>query len=1234
MSSGTISDKVSIPEGFAKWAKTYFGMKDDGPEVSLDLDILFNNPYMRMRETLDIQLSNAGKVPELKATIDTQLKTCDREESIPKLQKLISEVNKALQARRTAVEVKLNKLYDDTIFARLDLQRDPNEARDTIRTYLKTWDVAEAEREVKLFEEQIKRSKSTHLTDTDTIEKRHEQTNLQNSQYARNAHQAKSIATRLIDGDGNINLAASIWTELSMVDGDDLSSLMEEIRAGKHEDLPQSEHALAILKKLQNDEAFRNKLTQVVKPSDKEGEASNLIRSTLGLDPKVEITDAHAKQAALSGLLFQARQGQVGSCFTTATACMVQRNRPDKFLDDITSLFSNGKLTRTIKHPTTGATVTIDVPLNITLLQGNLEKKSEVKRDKSELHLAPDFVASMDSLQIPADEQKQAFDLAARQIRAERALAKALESSALKDELFASPNTREAVTKDVLEQLIANPSLTIRDALSSVFNARSMTMTTGTSPSNLQLGEKRKNGALSKCDAFDLKTGSDSIKPEELIDRIVKSRVSEDKQKVALEQARNAFLGQQDNLVMRAWEYSVATMVEKMPGQASNQNTIQRGLKAPSSDVLTAVIDNTGFTPQKKQVLRGLRDRLLNEFEKLVKDETETRYDPSVKSREESTSKDGHSSSGGYCLFFKNEKIASDSDYKNAMETLLNKAWAKINDGTLKQFEQDEGAKLVTALAKEFDKPEFHEKVVEKAVGSTDKKAKDKMAKPWTYEGGGNTDSLLQIYYDSPDPLQRAVAPSTANTAEQLGEFLLDTMKAMGIDKSIKPDSGFEQSSIPVRTIGVHAFNLLPSSPGITMLLKGFDDPKEGLKAYKKIEKEKIASRNSQELPLNDPPDGVLKSMIEAASTIFADSGRAKAVSDINKEFKATGKTSVTITIANTLIRAGIIEHLKVNYTQITATERETHGDSASERGFGKANVEVVPKQEFEPMVNLCMDKLNVPEDKQDSIRKEVMKTLKDLEAKDRAALLKVIEDELTKQGAVGVTVEKLEAACKVPRGIVIADGNWGGGDHRTVMTLLVSPKTGELELWQMNEDGTEASKMDEKTWVKDNRWAVFNDPREYGGVIGNLAWEKLRGEMQGKLDECVAKRVGDISMMQATLEIADDRFEEGQQEQADKAMERLRTLTTTTFKLIDQKTAACTAVDLVEKEVAKVATPAAAIASKQIKSLSSAIQMIRSAEEIDTVVKRFAKLCNLLKAAQQPLGVSADVESLLKQTA
>ncbi|MEQ1830394.1 MAG: hypothetical protein ABL921_30835, partial [Pirellula sp.] len=799
MSNGTISSETALPEGFAKWAKTYFAKKDDRPEVSLDLDALFNNAYLRMRESLEAQLSNARKVPELKTTIETQLKTCDVEESIPKLQKLVAEVNKALQARRSAVDEKLwkllNKLYDDMDFAQLDLQRDPNEARDTIRTYLKTWDIAEAEREVNLFEEQIKRSKSLYLSDMEPIEKRHEKANLQNAQYSRNTHQAKAIAIRLIDEDGNIILDSNVWSELAMVERDDLSSLMYEIRSGKHQDLPQSEHALAILKKLQTDEGLRNKLTQVTKPTDKEGQASQLIRSTLGLGPDVEITDAHARQAALSGLLFQARQGQVGSCFTTATACMVQRNRPDKFLDDITSLFSTGKLTRTVKHPTTGLDVTIEVPLNSTLLKGNIEKKTEVKRDKSDLHMAPDFVASMESLQIPADEQKQAFELAALEIRAERAIAQALDSSILKDTLFASPNTREAVTKDALAQLRANPSLTIRAALATVFSARSMKLTTGTSASDLQLGERRKNNALSKCDAFDSKTGSDSIKPEELIERIVKARMPEDKQKEALEQARNAFLGQQDNLLMRAWEYSVATMVEKLPGQGSYKDTIQRGLKDPSSDVLTGVINATGLGSAKKQVLQNLKVRLLDEFEKLVKAETETRYDPSVKNRTESTSKDGHSSSGGYSLFFQDERIASDSDYKHAMETLLNKAWAKINDGSLTQFQQVDGAKLVTALAKEFDKPAFYEKVIEKAVGSSDTAQKNKMAKPWTYEAGGDTYALLQIYYDSPNALQRAVSPNTADTAEKLGEFLLDTMKAMGVDKSLKPESGFEQSS-------------------------------------------------------------------------------------------------------------------------------------------------------------------------------------------------------------------------------------------------------------------------------------------------------------------------------------------------------------------------------------------------------------------------------------------------------
>jgi hypothetical protein len=68
------------------------------------------------------------------------------------------------------------------------------------------------------------------------------------------------------------------------------------------------------------------------------------------------------------------------------------------------------------------------------------------------------------------------------------------------------------------------------------------------------------------------------------------------------------------------------------------------------------------------------------------------------------------------------------------------------------------------------------------------------------------------------------------------------------------------------------------------------------------------------------------------------------------------------------------------------------------------------------------------------------------------------------------------------PKGIMFADSNWGGGDHKTMFSMVVNPISGDMEFWRMNEDGTDACKMDQDTWAT-GRWNVDSSPEMHGGV-------------------------------------------------------------------------------------------------------------------------------------------------------
>ena len=68
------------------------------------------------------------------------------------------------------------------------------------------------------------------------------------------------------------------------------------------------------------------------------------------------------------------------------------------------------------------------------------------------------------------------------------------------------------------------------------------------------------------------------------------------------------------------------------------------------------------------------------------------------------------------------------------------------------------------------------------------------------------------------------------------------------------------------------------------------------------------------------------------------------------------------------------------------------------------------------------------------------------------------------------------------PPGMVFADSNWGGGDHSRMFALVTNPMTGQTEMWEMNEDGSDPSVMDQDAWVRTN-WRIPKDPASFGGI-------------------------------------------------------------------------------------------------------------------------------------------------------
>lgn len=149
---------------------------------------------------------------------------------------------------------------------------------------------------------------------------------------------------------------------------------------GREHDIVRQEHMLAVLEGLQKSKELRLLLKSIGRPlGNRQAEAA--IRDTLQLDSSVSITDVHARSAVLAAMLCYLRQN-VGSCFATAPAILIQQEFPFQFLRDVKDLFEAGRL----KRVTAGVEYT--VPISASWGVGDLRKSLIVAREERD-NLSP-----------------------------------------------------------------------------------------------------------------------------------------------------------------------------------------------------------------------------------------------------------------------------------------------------------------------------------------------------------------------------------------------------------------------------------------------------------------------------------------------------------------------------------------------------------------------------------------------------------------------------------------------------------------------------------------------------------------------------------------------------------------------------------------------------------------------------------------------------------------------------
>lgn len=218
----------------------------------------------------------------------------------------------------------------------------------------------------------------------------------QESCQIRNNLRTRRLANLLINDEGELNLEAVAKV---------VRTLKEHcyfLGPGYQYDSPRNEHILHILERLLEDKNLQRQLKMVSRPYS-HNIADQIIRDTLALPSNQHVTDAHAKRAVLSALLCYLRQN-VGSCFATAPAILVQREQPEVFLKDIIELLGTGRIKRTFGG------VEYAVPLTTSFGVGDFKKFVQVdasnEKAVANLALSPGILLALETVGLHEESSK------------------------------------------------------------------------------------------------------------------------------------------------------------------------------------------------------------------------------------------------------------------------------------------------------------------------------------------------------------------------------------------------------------------------------------------------------------------------------------------------------------------------------------------------------------------------------------------------------------------------------------------------------------------------------------------------------------------------------------------------------------------------------------------------------------------------------------------------------------
>lgn len=668
----------------------------------------------------------------------------------------------------------------------------------------------------------------------DAISKHVDSTPIQDSCSVRNVLRTRRLANVLINDKGELNLA--VLPRLIDLLKDHLYSL----GPNRQYDGKRQEHLLDVLNILNANKEVQRILKSINKPLSNKI-AEQIIRDTLLLPSNTMVTDAHARRASLSAWMCYLRQN-VGSCFATAPAILIQNEQPEVLFKDLLELINTGRLTRTFSG------IENSVPLSPTWGAGDLKKPFLMPRGeefkKSSIWQSPGLVSAFEGAGLINTESpiKDKIETV------KKLLTSILDSLKTVDPTYILTSAEELIRKTLLKNL----NLT-EEAITEYQNRPQEIMNVNLIANPISIvkdtGSKRQ-----LCETF----------------------------LTQLNLAETAFKAMSTNALLKAWEFSLASFSEikaqftrwnlySSLGLGANEaggigaclyETISskleeanRGVEEFQREYELAYHQIKGMEARVRSVssekeakwlqaeyqskrnefysLEEMRDRLYNRSQRLAnlfELLTKHYYDFFTRYFQEIYDADMHDvttgpfddSPAGFRLLYKHGRtntslwtlIKTPNQFIDALASFFNAIELELS--SLDEFEglEKDLVEITTAIVSHVRTKEFLETAFYRmAVAHKTPAIRDPLEhldligkKPWAYTSGGGMDTLITTYFKLDTP--PSIAYRWVENPTELLVFIIDTLKQM--PPKVTNDFVNNSKSMLMES-PTHAFLLKPS---------------------------------------------------------------------------------------------------------------------------------------------------------------------------------------------------------------------------------------------------------------------------------------------------------------------------------------------------------------------------------------------------------------------------------------